>query len=206
MLARASGPRTSGSVGTSRHPKKTSSFSVATRSITDLMAFRRNLSRGMKTCPTPGRGQSSERHSSRIFHGISLIIPAPSPETESPPHPPLCSMQVSAARPSRTTLFVPYSSVGFATNPTPQASRSLVSASGPSNILLRSLSSKAMLRLDHDCERSPLSAAFDTTDDDVCAGRNAADGVIVDSHNRRTFVVLPVERKCMFLSSVCGIS
>mmetsp|Transcript_130479 Transcript_130479/g.365053 ORF Transcript_130479/g.365053 Transcript_130479/m.365053 type:complete len:203 (+) Transcript_130479:2863-3471(+) len=146
MAPRAIGPKTSGSTGTSRHPTNSNSFALQTASIFCFTAFRFSSSRGRKIIPTPGLGFSSERNSGNRSHGIWVITPAPSPETPSPPQAPRCSMQVSADRPSVTTLCVPNSppSLVLAMKPTPQASRSFVNAIGPSKILLGLSDVKAM--------------------------------------------------------------
>ena len=90
-----------------------------------------------------------ERYSENNFHGICVIIPAPSPDTPSPPHAPRCSMQSRAWRPCWRTLWVPNSSpvLVLAIKPTPHASRSRTNGAGPSNMLVvsPSLRGKAML-------------------------------------------------------------
>mmetsp|Transcript_30697 Transcript_30697/g.73073 ORF Transcript_30697/g.73073 Transcript_30697/m.73073 type:complete len:233 (+) Transcript_30697:4123-4821(+) len=135
--SRAMGPSTSGSTGTSRHPRNSSSLSLQTFSMTSLTSFLRSSPWGRKTMPTPGLGQLSLRYSPNSSQGICVMIPAPSPEMSSPPHAPRCSMQSSAVRPCCRILWVPNSPpvVGLAMKPTPQASRSLTIGAGPSNML-----------------------------------------------------------------------
>ena len=83
---------------------------------------------------------------SKSSHGTAVNTPAPSPDIESPPQPPRCSMQPSACSAREITSWRrrPFWS---ARKPTPHASRSPTSDGGPG----RGPSSPALLGCLQDC-------------------------------------------------------
>ena len=105
-FALASGPSTSLFTGTSLHIVfEKLKFDASSSQIT-LIALIRFSSCGMKIIPKPTSTVSLILKSlcfDKYVQGIEHKIPAPSPESLSPPQPPLCSIQ---SRPRRDSFKI----------------------------------------------------------------------------------------------------
>mmetsp|Transcript_37922 Transcript_37922/g.96301 ORF Transcript_37922/g.96301 Transcript_37922/m.96301 type:complete len:205 (+) Transcript_37922:1427-2041(+) len=131
--ASAIGPSTSLRCGTARQPSTSRPRRFACASKKPLTCSASAASVGRKVIATPHESEEWPFRcpsASKSSHGTDVSTPEPSPDTESPPQPPRCSMQPSATS-ARAMMSCRRRPFWSARNPTPHASRSPTSDGGP---------------------------------------------------------------------------